>query len=46
VRLLGLVKSPLLKPLRGSLFTLLRDAGFFAEPSSPAAASLSLHEEA
>jgi AcrR family transcriptional regulator len=47
VRLLSLVKSPLLKPVRGSLFTLLRDAGFFAEPSSPAAVSpLSLHEEA
>jgi AcrR family transcriptional regulator len=47
VRLLSLVKSPLLKPVRGSLFTLLRDAGFFAEPSSPAAASsLSFNEEA
>jgi len=47
VRLLSLVKSPLLKPVRGSLFTLLRDAGFFAEPSSPAAvSSLSLNEEA
>ena len=45
VRLLSLVKSPLLRPVRGSLFTLLRDAGFFAEPSSPATASLSLHEE-
>jgi AcrR family transcriptional regulator len=47
VRVLSLVKSPLLKPVRGSLFTLLRDAGFFAEPTSPAAvSSLSLNEEA
>jgi AcrR family transcriptional regulator len=36
VRLLSLVKSPLLKPVRGSLFALLRDAGFFPEPLPPA----------
>jgi AcrR family transcriptional regulator len=46
VRLLSLVKSPLLKPVRGSLFTLLREARFFAEPSSPApVSSLSFNEE-
>jgi AcrR family transcriptional regulator len=41
VRLLALVKFPLLKPFRGSLFALLRDAGLFPEspfpmPTSPA----------
>ena len=35
VRLLSLVSFPLLKPFRGSLFSLLRDAGLFPEPSSP-----------
>ena len=35
VRLLSLVKSPLLKPVRGSFFALLRGAGLFPEPSSP-----------
>jgi AcrR family transcriptional regulator len=39
VRLLSLVKSPLLKPVRGSLFALLRDAGLFPEPTSPAPVS-------
>lgn len=34
-RALPLVNFPLLKPVRGSLFALLREAGFFAEPSSP-----------
>jgi AcrR family transcriptional regulator len=33
VRLLALARFPLLKPFRGSLFALLRDAGLF--PSSP-----------
>lgn len=36
VTLLSLVKSPLLKPFRGSLFALLRDAGLFSDPQSPA----------
>ena len=36
VRFLSLIKSPLLKPFRGSLFALLGDAGLFSEPSSPA----------
>jgi len=37
VRFLSLMKSPLLKPFRGSLFALLGDAGLFSEPpSSPA----------
>lgn len=36
VRLLSLVKSPLLRPFRGSLFALLRDTGLLAEPTSPA----------
>lgn len=35
VRLLSLVKFPLLKPFRGSLFALLRDAGLFPEPPFP-----------
>jgi AcrR family transcriptional regulator len=35
VRLLALVKFPLLKPFRGSLFALLRDAGLFPEPPFP-----------
>jgi len=35
VRLLSLVKSPLLRPFRESLFALLRDTGFLAEPTSP-----------
>jgi AcrR family transcriptional regulator len=43
VRLLSLVSFPLLKPFRGSLFSLLRDAGLFPEPSSPA--SVALQEE-
>lgn len=33
VRLLSLLKSPLLKPVRGSFFALMRDAGFLPEPS-------------
>jgi len=36
VRLLSLVKSPLLKPVRRSLFMLLSDAGLLPEPTSPA----------
>jgi len=36
VRLLTLARLPLLKPFRGGLFALLRDAGLFSEPSSPA----------
>jgi AcrR family transcriptional regulator len=36
VRLLTLVRLPLLKPFRGGLFALLRDAGLFSEPTSPA----------
>jgi AcrR family transcriptional regulator len=36
VPLLSLVKSPLFKPFRGSLFALLRDTGLLAEPTSPA----------
>ena len=40
VRLLSLVSFPLLKPFRGSLFSLLRDAGLFPEPSSPAQAAI------
>lgn len=43
VRLLALVKFPLLKPVRGSLTSLLRDAGLFPSsspgPLSPAPAS-------
>ena len=35
-RVLPLVNFPLLKPVRGSLFALLREAGLFAELSSPA----------
>jgi len=35
-RALPLVNFPVLKPVRGSLFALLREAGLFAEPSSPA----------
>lgn len=34
VRMLALAKFPLLKPVRGSLFALLRDAGLFPEPSA------------
>jgi AcrR family transcriptional regulator len=44
VRLLSLARLPLLKPFRGALFTLLRDAGLFSEPTSPA--PISLQEEA
>jgi AcrR family transcriptional regulator len=44
VRLLSLMKSPLLKPVRGSLFTLLRESGFFPEPTSQA--PLFLNEKA
>ena len=36
VRLLSLVKSALLKPVRRSLFALLSDAGLLPEPTSPA----------
>jgi AcrR family transcriptional regulator len=36
VRVLGLARLPLLKPFRGGLFALLRDAGLFSEPTSPA----------
>ena len=36
VRLLTLARLPLLKPFRGGLFALLRDAGLFSEPTSPA----------
>jgi AcrR family transcriptional regulator len=43
ITLLSLVKSPLLKAFRGSLFALLRDAGLFSEPPSPAPLS---HQEA
>ena len=39
VRLLGLVKLPILKPVRGSLVALLRDVRLFPEPLSPAAVS-------
>jgi hypothetical protein len=36
VRALGLAKLPVLKPVRGGLLTLLRDAGLLPEPySSP-----------
>jgi AcrR family transcriptional regulator len=35
VRMLALVKFPLLKPLRGSLIQLLHDAGLLPESSSP-----------
>jgi AcrR family transcriptional regulator len=42
VGFLSLVNSPLLKPFRGSLFALLRDAGLFSGPSSPAPLS---HQE-
>lgn len=35
VRLLGLVKLPVLKPVRGSILALLRDAGLLPEPESP-----------
>jgi hypothetical protein len=38
-RALPLVNFPLLKPVRGSLFALLREAGLFREPSSPAPVS-------
>ena len=34
VRLLALAKFPLLKPVRGTLFSLLREAGLFPEPSA------------
>ena len=34
VRLLSIVKSPLLKPVRSSLFALLRDTGLLPEPSA------------
>ena len=36
VRLLSLVNSPVFKPFRGSLFSLLRDTGLLAEATSPA----------
>ena len=36
VRMLTLARLPLLKPFRGGLFALLRDAGLFSEPTSPA----------
>jgi AcrR family transcriptional regulator len=36
VRMISLIKSPLLKGARSSVFALLRDAGLFPEPSSPA----------
>jgi len=36
VRLLTLARLPLLKPFRGGLSALLRDAGLFSEPTSPA----------
>jgi AcrR family transcriptional regulator len=36
VRLLTLARLPLLKPFRGGLFNLLRDAGLFSEPTSQA----------
>jgi AcrR family transcriptional regulator len=36
VRMLTLARLPLLKPIRGGLFALLRDAGLFSEPTSPA----------
>jgi len=40
VRLLSLIQFPLLKPFRGAIVTLLRDAGLFPEPTSPAPSSL------
>jgi len=48
VRVLALVNFPLLKPVRGSLFTLLRDAGLFPEPlaSSGPATNFPTNEEA
>ena len=39
VRVLALAKSPLLKSVRRSLFSLLREAGLYPEPSSPAPVS-------
>jgi len=35
VRVLALVQFPLLKPVRGSILALLRDAGLLPEPDSP-----------
>jgi hypothetical protein len=35
VRALSLVQLPLLKPVRGSILTLLRDAGLLPEQDSP-----------
>lgn len=35
VRILSLVKLPILKPIRGSVLTLLRDAGLLSESDSP-----------
>ena len=35
VRILSLVKLPILKPIRGSVLTLLRDAGLLPESDSP-----------
>jgi AcrR family transcriptional regulator len=43
VRVLALAKSPLLKSVRKSLLALLRDAGLYPKPSSPALVS---HQEA
>jgi AcrR family transcriptional regulator len=43
VRLLSLIQFPLLKPFRGAIVTLLRDAGLFPESTSPA--PISLQEE-
>jgi len=36
LRMLTLARLPLLKPFLGGLFTLLRDAGLFSEPTPPA----------
>jgi AcrR family transcriptional regulator len=48
VRALALVNFPLLKPVRGSLFTVLRDAGLFPEPlaADGPATNFSANEEA
>lgn len=40
VRLLSLIQFPLLKPFRGAIMTLLRDAGLFSELVSPTPSSL------
>lgn len=39
VRVIALAKLPVLKPIRGNILALLREAGLFSEPNSPRALS-------